>query len=224
MGRACTCVATELGPPLPNQEKRLAARVQYIDKDSMRELLTEQLQNYEHWKLKDQVEWTSEDRTISKESSDTAMSTLKALFNNQDEFESNESATEFVDGCLDDIEGAVDTMLEWCQEELTSGDDSEDQDNADEDESRPHVKTFQGHKASKLRKLIDPLMCSKQTYTEPSLWPLVDQVDIGIRGSRVLQHLTIGDLPGLSETNKLRVRATTKISGRLRCPLDCCSD
>ncbi|KAK4896001.1 hypothetical protein LTR49_028196 [Elasticomyces elasticus] len=58
----------------------------------------------------------------------------------------------------------------------------------------------------KLRQAIDPFMNAKANGTEPSLWPLVKQVCIGVVGSRVLDKVTIVDLPGISDTNETRIK------------------
>ncbi|KAK5735797.1 hypothetical protein LTS12_026369 [Elasticomyces elasticus] len=49
-------------------------------------------------------------------------------------------------------------------------------------------------------------MNGRANGTEPSLWPLVKQVCIGVEGSRVLDKLTIVDLPGISDTNEARIK------------------
>ena len=43
---------------------------------------------------------------------------------------------------------------------------------------------------------------------QPNLWPLVECVFIGVKGSRVLDHTTLVDLPGISDTNQVKVNAT----------------
>lgn len=57
------------------------------------------------------------------------------------------------------------------------------------------------------RKEIDPLVTSSSNDGEPSLWPLVKFVRIGIKGSRILENITIADLPGISDTNQVKVNA-----------------
>ncbi|KAK5163613.1 uncharacterized protein LTR77_010562 [Saxophila tyrrhenica] len=59
-----------------------------------------------------------------------------------------------------------------------------------------------------LRELVDPLISAGSNVTQKTLWPLVKQVSVGIRGSRFTDRFSVCDLPGISDTNQVRVRAT----------------
>lgn len=168
-----------------------------------------------HMKLKEKAKWSVEDTNLFEERAKTAVSTFRALFNNREEFTSEQSTIQFLDRQKSSIEKAADTMASWCHAVL----DAEKQNDDDNEENteleeRPQGdlcrrKYIQTDRAKDFRNLLDPLMCSKATYREPSFWPLVQQVSIGMRGPRVLTNMSIADLPGVTDTNKLRVKATT---------------
>ena len=71
-----------------------------------------------------------------------------------------------------------------------------------------YIDYFETESQEELRETIDPLLMESTTYDESTLWPLVKQVSIGVRCSKVLDKHTIADLPGISDTNQVRVKAT----------------
>ena len=71
-----------------------------------------------------------------------------------------------------------------------------------------YVDYYEAETSEDLRKIIDPLLTENFKHEEPMLWPIVKKVYIGVRGSRILDSHTIADLPGISDTNQVRVKAT----------------
>ena len=71
-----------------------------------------------------------------------------------------------------------------------------------------YVDYFETGTQQELRENIDPLLMESATYDESTLWPFVKKISIGVRGSRILERHTIADLPGVSDTNQVRVNST----------------
>ncbi|GAB7327258.1 hypothetical protein MBLNU13_g11149t1 [Cladosporium sp. NU13] len=126
----------------------------------------------------------------------TAFQTFRTLFRDQAEFSSQGAAElhlsmRYKYGTQMEL---IETMVKWCESFFCDFD-------------KQHGAGYtrcQGNTMSELRDQIDPLRAPNHFADKSSLWPLVEKVTVGIPSSQVLQYITIVDLPGITDTNKLR--------------------
>ena len=71
-----------------------------------------------------------------------------------------------------------------------------------------YIDYFEAETQEDLREQIDPLLVESTRYENATLWPFVKTVSIGVKGSRLLKQYTVVDLPGVSDTNQVRVKST----------------
>jgi len=71
-----------------------------------------------------------------------------------------------------------------------------------------------GNTVEELNDLLDPLTSPKHDFDEPSLWPLVEKVTVGVPAVRVLKYVDLMDLPGITDTNTVRVQTTRESIGK----------
>jgi len=187
-GQSCTYVGTEYEQPFPGQAKKLAARVEYFDIDAIRELLSRLLQDYNTWNFEQEDDWDDEEKQELNRKSKTAFSTFRSLFCDKTEFESPRAATEFLEQAFKNSEetDALSVLGVWCEDLL-------EEKEADEED---HTEYLDAHSQEELLEQLDPLVSANSRYTEPTLWPLVKKVRIGIEGPRILKYVTLVDLPG----------------------------
>lgn len=195
---------TELTSALPGQRVDFGARIQYFCIDSIRDMLQEQVENYIHFNFRMDAQCTEDETVLFRQRSETATSTICAVFCDQPGFESDAAVGEFLNRCQDSPEEAVAHLVEMCRGRLQERTKSVPTD------QRSHQETYVANTAMELRDFIDPLMCSKPNGKEPQMWPLVRNATIGVKGSRVLDRATLTDLPGVSDTNQLRVKSATE--------------
>jgi len=121
-----------------------------------------------------------------KTSHDNALTLLRTLFNDLETFASSEAVHQslklaFEKGSL----GLLDILVEDCESKLK-----------DRKCDRGYLETYNADTVEKLRETLDPRISASSKFTEPALWPLIQKVIIGVRGSRVLERLTLVDLTG----------------------------
>ncbi|KAI6815040.1 hypothetical protein KC365_g14243 [Hortaea werneckii] len=201
-GQSCTFVGTEYEQPFPGQTKKLAAKVEYFGISSIRELLSRLIKDYNHWNFEREEDLNEEERQELSRLSKTAFTTFRSLFCNKEEFETIEAGREYLEAAYrGEAQTALDAFFEWCKELL-------EEKEADEKDRTEYLDADTQHG---LLDQLNPLVFSNSQFKEPTLWPLVKKVRIGINGPRILQHITLVDLPGLDDTNRVRVDASYTI-------------
>lgn len=136
--------------------------------------------------------------TTFKRKMQNALKTFQVLFCDLDEFRNARVTKETLKNAHDDRSiNILDMMLESCELKL--------KDKILPENGYGYAEYREASTRVKLREAVDPLISAKTNPDQPALWPLVKQVCIGVRGSRVLDGITIIDLPGISDTNELRV-------------------
>ncbi|KAI7295295.1 hypothetical protein KC340_g15848 [Hortaea werneckii] len=201
-GQSCTFVGTEYEQPFPGQTKKLAAKVEYFGISSIRELLSRLIKDYNHWNFEREEDLNEEERQELSRLSKTAFTTFRSLFCNKEEFETIETGREYLEAAYrGEAQTALDAFFEWCKELL-------EEKEADEKDRTEYLDADTQHG---LLDQLNPLVFSNSQFKEPTLWPLVKKVRIGINGPRILQHITLVDLPGLDDTNRVRVDASYTI-------------
>ncbi|RMX97892.1 hypothetical protein D0868_10403 [Hortaea werneckii] len=201
-GQSCTFVGTEYQDPFPGQTKKLAAMVEYFAIGPIRELLSRLIKDYNLWNFEREEDLDEEERQELSRLSKTAFTTFRSLFCDKQEFKTIEAGREYLEAAYEGKDQtALDQFFEWCKELL-------EEKEADEKDRTEYLDadTQQG-----LLDQLNPLVFSNSQFKEPTLWPLVKKVRIGIEGPRILQYITLVDLPGLDDTNRVRVDASYEI-------------
>lgn len=205
-GESCTSVPTIYTHRLPWQTREaFAAEILYYTPDKCRKLLEDQIRAYNLFNFEKQETWSANMKTEYEQAAETALQTLRTLFCGKADFESPRAAKERLQANYT-IGGTalLEHMVSWCQDYL-----------------REHVNkggaSFQrcyGESAEELNREVDPLTSPKHHYDEPSLWPLVEKVTVGVPSVRVLKYIDLMDLPGMTDTNVLRVQTTRESIGK----------
>jgi hypothetical protein len=173
---------------LPWQAQGFAAEIRYYTIDKCRRLLEELLGHYNLYNFEQDEDWSSSQRSEYSQQADTALQTFWTLFCGQEAFTTQASAEDQLELCYNNSEATelLDIMAMWCE-----GFFREHSKEEGAAYSRCEAST-----ASDLRSCIDPLTMPRYSDGEASLWPLVELVQIGVPSSRVLEYVTIVDLPG----------------------------
>lgn len=173
---------------LSDQTASFAAKVSYYPVAECRWWFKWLLSSYNRWVFKYNQEWTDEEKNKYRQDASTALGTLRALFCDKSQFESQALAVEtlaknYTGG---EYSPLVNIMAKWYEERLHG---------VSQEDGMPY--TFcQGGTVSELRDILDPLITPKHVCDKPLLWPLVKQVTVGVPSSRILRDLTMVDLPG----------------------------
>lgn len=203
-GQSCTHVATEYQGPFDEQETKFAAFIEFFDEDQIRAQVEKLLQDYNTWNFERPDDMDQEEEQDLKSQASTAFDTFRSLFCDRQEMSSIDAATDFLDSLYMDTEAnAADMLCSWCGDLLEGFEDVEGE----------YWQRIDMDEQADFQDAVSPLMFSTSVYAEPALWPLVRQVQIGIQGSRVLQHVSLVDLPGMDDTNRLRASTCVDILG-----------
>lgn len=174
---------------LSGQTLPYAAKILYYSTAKCREVLNEQIEHYNRFTFNFDQTWTESEKIEYQQAADTAEHTFRALFCDESEFESECATTMTLSKTCTSAkqEELIDTMVVWYTERLRGI--------AKEDDTS--YTFLQGNTTAELRSVLDPLITPRHACDEPSLWPLVKEVQVGVPSSRLLRHLTIHDLPGM---------------------------
>ena len=189
-GEACTSVPMLYMHELPDQTAHFAAKVSYYPVKECHCLFRWLLNSYNRWNFKYNQEWTDEEKKKYRDEANTASFTLRALFCDKGQFDTQQStidtlAKNYTQGERSTI--LLDIMAKWYEERVHG---------VSQEDGMPY-KVCQGNTATELRDILDPLITPKHVYDEFLLWPLVKQVAVGAPSSGILWDLTMVDLPGL---------------------------
>jgi hypothetical protein len=180
----------------PNQKLDFAASLHYLRPDEVRLQLSETANDYYTYAFDAADDWDEDTRITAKKAHANALKVLRTLFNDMENFQSKVSSVEYMDTMHTQRDRLLEELANDCEEKLKHA------------ATRNYQSYHETRTLAKLRAKIDPLMNSTATFEEPSLWPLLRHVNIGVRGSRVLKNVTLVDLPGISDTNESRVELT----------------
>ncbi|CZT23891.1 uncharacterized protein RCC_09606 [Ramularia collo-cygni] len=195
-GQSCTCVPTEYSSAFPTQRKAFAASIRYFDIKKIRSVLEGMLDDYNLFTFENDRDWDDEQRTQFKRAMQNALKTFRVLFCDLTEFKDDNVAKEFLKANWQDTSvDAIGMFLDSCEKKLKDKITL----------NLGYAEFIEASTRTRLRDLVDPLTGAKAKGDKPALWPLVRYVGIGVRGSRVLENVTIVDLPGISDTNNVRV-------------------
>ena len=196
-GESCTCVATEYCEAFPDQLKAFAVKIEYFDMEAIRDVLRDHLEAYVVYNNQSHSFGSDELRLQQKRRADTALKTFCAVFCKQKQYQSEDAAIRHLDKEELDIDETLSEMCAWTRELLKPG----------EKDAQESYRYCEADTRREFNDEIQPLLSSEEDHDEPSLWPFVKLVRIGVKGSRVLDNVTIADLPGISDTNQVKVNA-----------------
>ena len=172
---------------LTDQTAPFAAKVSYFPVKECHWFFRWLLSSYNRYAFKFNDEWTDEEKNKYRQEANTALSTLRALFCDKSQFETQSSTVETLAQNHVKGDSLLNTMAGW-YEELLQGIKQED--------GMPYA-FRQGSTVTELRDMVDPMITPKSVCNEPLMWPLVKQVAVGVPSSRILRDLTMVDLPGM---------------------------
>jgi hypothetical protein len=140
--------------------------------------------------------------------SNTALSTLMALFQDRPAFQDKSSAEKFLQGASSaDDPKVLGRLLGWMQDIL--------QELVPDNET--DSKTFlYSTTVADIKKAIEPFTKTMEfpniegTGLRCCLWPLVKRVRINFETTILGQHIVLADCPGVNDKNKLRVESTRR--------------
>ncbi|KAI6889264.1 hypothetical protein KC360_g3532 [Hortaea werneckii] len=193
-GESCTKVIVLFMHELPFQSSAFAAEVCYSDLETCRNLLEEQLKNYFRYTYEYDQDWNDSQQMEYDNACQTAFKIFRSLFCDKPEFESPRAGREFLDEAYSHNDNtALSVMEEWCRS-LPADRMTEDGANL----------RFEAENVDDLNADLSPYISEHLDFEVPALCHLVNRVTIGARGSRILQYITLADLPGTSDVDQVR--------------------
>lgn len=148
------------------------------------------IRDYNTYAFEEDKDWDNDERTSFRKNHDNALDMLRTLFNDRATFASYDAATKCLERNYKERNpGLLEELAEDCEHKL--------KDNLSE---HGYSEFRTANTMQRLRNQMDPLTTANPKLDKPSLWPLIRKVVIGVRDSRVLQRLTLVDLPGQCRT------------------------
>lgn len=167
----------------------------------MKRQLCETLKDYYTFAFEAADDWDEDTRITAKKAHANSLRVLRTLFNDVEKFKSKVSTVGYLATMYTQCDSLLEELANDCEQKLKHT------------ATRNYTSYHESRTLAKLRAKIDPLMNSTGTFEEPSMWPLLRHVSIGVRDSRVLEKVTLIDLPGISDTNESRVELTHEFIG-----------
>ncbi|KAI5258691.1 hypothetical protein E4T42_00556 [Aureobasidium subglaciale] len=200
-GRSCTCVVTEFRQPFAGQNKKFAAHIELLDDTSIAALLREHIDDFLVCHFEKDDSWTKNQEELYCAKAKTAEDTFSDLFHTSTDFKSLEAMKAYIGHGR--MNGSVDVIVE----ELLNRSRR-----LINDEMPRHLSNlFEADTAHQLGRRTEPFLFSRSTWnSRGTLRPLVHKVSVGVSGPRLLQHIILADLPGISDTNLVRARISSK--------------
>lgn len=185
-GESCTKVIMLFTHQLPFQTTAFAAEIRYSGLETCRKLLREQLKNYFRYIYEYDEEWDDIQQKEYENACQTAFKIFRSLFCDKPEFESPRAGKEFLEKAYRrNVHTALADMEAWCKSLLA---DMMTEDGA--------VLRFEADHVDDLNTELSPHISEHHDFKAPTLCHLINRVTIGARDSRILQYVTLADLPG----------------------------
>lgn len=165
-GSACTCAITEFRSGFPEQTKKFAAKVAFLDADERRKLLKDHLEEYSYFHFQKDPDWTFQELKEHYAEAQTAECTFLDLFRGKPSFDSRAELNSYLRKAFkNDTQDKVSAQMElWCDEFIAAHCSS----------SHLFVETDRAfHLGGALRRF---LCSSNLSSRESRLWPLVSKV------------------------------------------------
>ncbi|KAJ5950769.1 uncharacterized protein N7479_009182 [Penicillium vulpinum] len=197
-GAACTCVVTEFRHVDINHTGPFTIEAQFMTTQEMKELLEELLSSFRDFHITSSFQElkSQEEQHKCRDSADRAWETFQSLFSNQPRL-----TMEFLS---DDSDGAESTLLaeleRWAYAGLALRPGGSD---------ALEYSAIAGN-LKECKDTLDLLTASSMGDGKPALWPFVKLIRVYLSSPILKTGLILADLPGFSDLNFARVRATER--------------
>ncbi|KAI6813986.1 hypothetical protein KC340_g16273 [Hortaea werneckii] len=193
-GESCTKVPMLFTHELPSQITAFAAEIRYSTLDTCRKLLKEQLKSYFRYAFEEDEERDDDQRKEYENACQTAFKIFRSLFCDKPEFESPRAGKEFLEKAYRrNINITLADMEAWCKSLL-----------AEMMTEEGAVLRFEAENVDDLNADLSPHITEHHDFEVPALCHLINKVTVGARDSRLLQYVTLADLPGTSDVDQVR--------------------
>ncbi|KAI7189532.1 hypothetical protein KC316_g6365 [Hortaea werneckii] len=193
-GESVIKVTTIFTHELPSQSNNFAAEIRFSDEVTRKSLLREQLKNYFRYEFEFDDEWDDCQQKEYENACQTAFKIFRSLFCDKSDFESPRAGREFLENAYNgNAHAALGVMEEWCRTllaEMMTGNEA--------------ILHFEADNVDDLNAQLSPYTTEHHDFEVPVLCHLINRVTIGARESRILQYITLADLPGTSDVNQVR--------------------
>ncbi|SMR48073.1 unnamed protein product [Zymoseptoria tritici ST99CH_1A5] len=201
IGKACTSTVMEYQGAAPGQTTDLYATIEVYDLPKIGSILSLALADWAYFYTDKREGWSQDDLEYYSNKASTCRSMFRAIFNDIANFETDEIATESLHRFIERFtteEKEIKLLVKHAAKSLKP---------MLQPDGR-YVVTFVAEDADELWAEIDPYVSERSPDGGPTIWPLVKKVTITVKGSRVLDGVTLVDMPGISDTNQTRVNTT----------------
>ncbi|KJX94687.1 hypothetical protein TI39_contig4165g00006 [Zymoseptoria brevis] len=207
-GASCTYVITEYTRAVPNQRKEFSATIECYNLETAGSILSSALDDWAffHQNKNDNAQgWSQEDHEYHENKSLTSLAIFRAIFSKVDLFCTDETAIASLHRMTDmemSREEIMAVMLDNTKKALDAFEGLEQQ------QDGKYMGYFEADSTAKLWARLDRHITESAADGEPAHWPLVKKVTIGVAHSRLLDKVSLVDMPGISDTNQVRVDTT----------------
>ncbi|KAK4692237.1 hypothetical protein P7C71_g4926, partial [Lecanoromycetidae sp. Uapishka_2] len=205
-GGACTCVITEYTQAPQTQVPAFHADIELFSMAVIEKILKEHLKAYYEYHCDRSVELKGDELEAAEMDATTAMDAFKALFADRAEFRDKETATKFLSATTSSSDSKMlFKLLSWVKDLISlygCKDGSIHRSSEFSDNFYEHIEQFVAMKPILEDENGDPL------EPTPSFYPIVKIVRVGLQSVFLSRGIVIADLPGLSDTNRMRVKMT----------------
>lgn len=200
-GKSCTYVITKYERAGSDQKLDFSFTVEFYDSHTIGIVLTKALNDWNTFYYEADEQWTQTEVEQHESRAVTCLTTFRAIFSSYPEFRTDELATD---------------MLHWLSQNGNSRDvnaqglveQAERVLHSFEQADGRYLHYCEADSTEDLWANLDNFITEGSDPEEPAPWPLVKHVSVKVRGPRVLDHYILVDMPGISDTNEVRVSAT----------------
>ena len=211
-GSACTTVAVEFSAPLQGQTSQFAAEVQFHD-GALRQFVTDLVEDFRRSLPSMSADDDPEDEDAEskhvnqhhqKTQAENALSLLKGLFRKHAKYKNEKDLHVYLSS--EDENSTPGNQTTKIAEELHAYIKDLIRDRCDGNVGNKVL--IQADDAKSLNQLLQKFTREFHEDDEPQLWPVVKLVRTGVKDRALLQYITLADLPGINDDNRMRREAT----------------
>lgn len=201
-GKSCTWVVNEFRYLLPNQTRTFAADVHFFTQEERQEIIRGMVASYYRASSKYESEYEEakddKDSTEDFNTQKDVVTACMALFRDRKEFQTATKAHAFLSSAeSEDDETVVDKLLQWTEDRMATV------------LRGASCVRLEAATTQNLLMELGPYQFSVNTHygeISCSMWPLVNHIKFGLDCELLKNNLSLVDLPGLTDANKIRVQ------------------